>query len=133
MWLIRGGPPRQAVVLFEYDASRSAEVPSRLLAGFSGTLQTDGYAGYNKVCRENAITHVGCWDHARRKFVESAKAMPAAKKKKGQVSKADVAISSASLREKYRPFFLSLILTRLNQRFPSKCWEVHKTRLFQTL
>jgi transposase len=49
MWLIRGGPPQQPVVLFEYDASRSAEVPSRLLDGFSGTLQTDGYAGYNKV------------------------------------------------------------------------------------
>jgi len=52
MWLIRGGPPGQPVVIFEYDASRSAEVPSRLLEGFSGTLQTDGYAGYNQVCRE---------------------------------------------------------------------------------
>ena len=51
----------------------------------------DGYAGYNKICRENAITHIGFWDHARRKFVESSKAAPA--NKKGQkVSKADVAI-----------------------------------------
>ena len=75
------------------DASRSAEVPSRLLDGFSGTLQTDGYAGYNKVCAENNITRVGCWDHARRKFVESSKAIPDTKKKKGSVSKADVALS----------------------------------------
>jgi transposase len=91
MWLIRGGPPDRPVVLFHYDASRSEEVPSRLLDGFAGVLQTDGYAGYNKVCRENAITRIGCWDHARRKFVEASKAAPS--KKPGQkVSKADVAI-----------------------------------------
>ena len=91
MWLVRGGPPDQPVVLFEYDTSRSEEVPSRLLAGFEGVLQTDGYAGYNKVCRENAITRIGCWDHARRKYVEASKAAP--RKKKGEkVSKADVAI-----------------------------------------
>ena len=91
MWLIRGGPPDRPVVLFHYDASRSEEVPSRLLDGFEGVLQADGYAGYNKVCRENAITRIGCWDHARRKFVEASKAAPA-KKKDQKVSKADVAI-----------------------------------------
>ncbi len=92
MWVIRGGPPDQPAVLFEYDASRSQAVPVRLLDGFEGVLQTDGYAGYNKVCRENKITRIGCWDHARRKFVEASKAAPA-KKKKATVSKADVAIS----------------------------------------
>jgi len=91
MWVIRGGPPDQPVVLFDYDASRSEEVPLRLLDGFQGTLQTDGYAGYNRVCREHGISHIGCWDHARRKFVEASRAAPI--KKKGQkVSKADVAI-----------------------------------------
>src|SRR5210317_421464 len=65
MWLIRGGPPLQPVVLFNYDASRSETVPARLLDGFKGVLQTDGYAGYNHVCRDNAITRIGCWDHAR--------------------------------------------------------------------
>ncbi len=90
MWLIRGGPPDKPVVLFEYDASRS-EVPVRLLDGFCGALQTDGYAGYNKVCRDHTITRIGCWDHARRKFVEASKAAPA-QKKGSKVSKADVAI-----------------------------------------
>jgi transposase len=91
MWLVRGGPPDQPVVLFEYDASRSEEVPSRLLEGFAGVLQTDGYAGYNKVCRDNPITRIGCWDHARRKFVDASKAAP--RRKKGEkVSKADMAI-----------------------------------------
>ncbi len=92
MWLIRGGPPDRPAVLFHYDASRGEAVPSRLLDGFEGVLQTDGYAGYNKVCRENTITRIGCWDHARRKFVEASKAAPS-KKKDRKVSKADVAIS----------------------------------------
>lgn len=91
MWLIRGGPPEKPVVLFDYDASRSEDVPVRLLEGFSGTLQTDGYAGYNKVCRNNPITRIGCWDHSRRKFVEASKAAPT-KKQGNKVSKADVAI-----------------------------------------
>ena len=92
MWLIRGGPPDQPVVLYEYDASRGEAVPLRLLEGFCGMLQTDGYAGYNKVCCENGITRIGCWDHARRKFVEASKAAPV--KKRGQpVSKADMALS----------------------------------------
>ncbi len=93
MWVIRGGPPDQPVVVFEYDASRSAEVPSRLLEGFSGTLQTDGYAGYNKVCRENKIIRIGCWDHARRKFVDAVKGMSTKQKRSTKVSKADVALS----------------------------------------
>jgi transposase len=96
MWLIRGGPPDQPVVIFEYDASRSAEVPSRLLEGFSGSLQTDGYAGYNQVCRENDITRIGCWDHARRKFKDASKAMPVKQKHNGKISKADIALSKIS-------------------------------------
>ncbi len=59
MWLIRGGPPDRPVVLFHYDASRSEDVPSRLLDGYEGVLQTDGYAGYNQVCRDNPITRIG--------------------------------------------------------------------------
>ncbi len=34
MWLTRGGPPGQMAVLFEYDTSRSEEIPLRLLDGF---------------------------------------------------------------------------------------------------
>jgi transposase len=100
MWLIRGGPPGQPVVLFDYDASRSQAVPLRLLDGFEGVLQTDGYGGYNQVCRENNITRIGCMDHARRKFVEASKAAPTQEKGKGKVSKADVAIGK--IRKLYR-------------------------------
>jgi transposase len=74
LWLQRGGPPGQPVVLYDYDPGRGAEVPKRLLAGFTGYLQTDGYDGYNAVVAVNALTHVGCMAHARRKFDEAVKA-----------------------------------------------------------
>jgi len=80
MWVTLGGPPDKQSVLFEYDPSRSQAVPLRLFDGFSGYLQTDGYARYSAACRENDITQLGCWDHARRKFKEAQKAQPKAKK-----------------------------------------------------
>jgi len=83
LWLQRGGPPDQPVVLYDYDPGRSAKVPTRLLAGFTGTLQTDGYVGYNTVVAANGLIHVGCMAHARRKFSEAVKAQ-GKKKKKGK-------------------------------------------------
>ncbi|MBT4810258.1 MAG: transposase, partial [Thiotrichales bacterium] len=51
MWVTCGGPPNQPSVLFEYDPTRSGAVAERLLDGFNGILQVDGYSGYAKVCR----------------------------------------------------------------------------------
>ncbi|UQG60910.1 IS66 family transposase [Marinobacter sp. M3C] len=94
MWVTRGGPPGKPSVLFEYDPSRAGKVPVRLLDDFNGILQADGYSGYGKVCRDNNITRMGCWDHARRKFVEAIKgSKPQGKGKPTKVSKADVALS----------------------------------------
>ena len=74
MWVTRGGPPGQQSVLFEYDPSRSGSVAVRLLDDFKGILQADGYAGYAAICEKNKLTRIGCWDHARRKFVEASRA-----------------------------------------------------------
>ena len=93
MWVTRGGPPGQPCVLFEYDPSRAGLIPERLLHGFSGTLQADGYAGYNLVCKNENLTRIGCWDHVRRKFVEAEKAADKTGAKKVKTSKADVGIS----------------------------------------
>lgn len=92
MWVTLGGLPQQQSVLFDYDPSRAREVPLRLLDGFTdGYLQTDGYAGYNEVCKQNNLIHVGCWDHARRKFREAKDGQP--KDMKGKVTRADMALS----------------------------------------
>jgi len=74
LWVQRGGPPAARVIVFDYDPSRGQGVPKRLLEGFTGYLQTDGYEGYNAVVAGNALRQVGCWAHARRKFDEAVKA-----------------------------------------------------------
>jgi transposase len=81
LWLQRGGPPDRPVVLYDYDPGRGAGVPKRLLTGFTGYLQTDGYDGYNAVVAINALVHVGCMAHARRKFSEAVKAQGRNKKR----------------------------------------------------
>ena len=66
----------------------------RVLEYFEGTyFQSDGYAGYDPACIDKGIVHLGCWDHARRKFVEAEKAQPKQKHKKAPPSKATVALS----------------------------------------
>jgi transposase len=81
LWVLRGGDPEHPLIYYEYDPSRSSEVPKRLLRGFEGFLQTDGYEGYTSIGKEPGIVHVGCWAHTRRKFDEALRGQ--GKKKKG--------------------------------------------------
>jgi len=78
MWVRSGSPPGNTVgnriVLFNYDASRSGAVPKTLLAGYQGAIMVDGYEAYEQVCRDQSLVRLGCWVHARRKFVEVGKA-----------------------------------------------------------
>ena len=81
LWVQRGGPPEAPIILFDYDPSRSQEVPLRLLEGFRGILQTDGYAGYNAAVRAQGLVHAGCVAHARRRFDEAIKSQGKHRKK----------------------------------------------------
>jgi len=75
MWIRRGGPPDQLVVLFNYAPSRSQAVADGLLDGFTGYLQSDGYQVYANFASANEkVISVGCWAHARRKFEKAVKA-----------------------------------------------------------
>lgn len=60
--------PKERMVIFGYEQSREQSVPTVMLDGFSGCLQTDGYAGYNQVVKRKEVTHIACMAHARRKF-----------------------------------------------------------------
>lgn len=74
LWVQAAGPPGQRLVLFDYDPSRSAQVPRRWLQDYAGLLLTDGYEAYDAAIVGTAITHAACWAHVRRKFDEAAKA-----------------------------------------------------------
>jgi transposase len=62
--------------LYYASRDRRQEHPERHLAGFTGILQADAYAGYNVLYDparlQGAITPALCWSHARRKFFELA-------------------------------------------------------------
>ena len=88
MWVQRGGPPGKPAILFDYDPSRSGAVPVRLLDGFSGFLQCDGYEGYSGVGKREDVVLVGCWAHARRKFDEAIKAQGKKGKRKAKTGRA---------------------------------------------
>jgi len=93
MWVQAGGLPTQKVVLFDYRASRSGQVPAQLLSGYRGYLMTDGYEGYNAIAQQDGIEHLCCWAHARRKFTEAQQAQPKQKQKSAGIGKADMALN----------------------------------------
>jgi len=97
LWVQRGGPPDRPILLYDYDPSRSQDVPKRLLGEYVGFLQTDGYEGYGNVCADNGITQLGCWAHARRKFDEALKAQGKRKKPKGKTPLAAQALQRIQL------------------------------------
>ena len=72
MWVMVGTQnDGHRVALYNYSPHRSARVAESLLAGYEGSLQTDGYSGYNSVGAWNGIWHIGCIMHSRRKFFEA--------------------------------------------------------------
>jgi transposase len=73
MWVYRGGDLAKPSLIYQYFPSRSGDVPFEFLDDYKGYVQTDGYAGYDKLGREPGILMLGCWAHARRKFVDVTK------------------------------------------------------------
>ena len=66
----RSGPP---IVCYEYQLGRDGKYPERFLKGFAGRLHADGWNAYDKV---TDVTLIGCWAHARRKFVDALLVVP---------------------------------------------------------
>jgi transposase len=58
-----------AAVLFRYSPDRKGERPKTHLASFTGVLQADAYAGFDRLYGER-IQEAACWAHVRRKFYE---------------------------------------------------------------
>jgi len=85
MWVMIGRPAGKKVVLFHYHQKRSGEVARKLLEGYNGYLQSDGYSAYHALEDNDKIITVGCWAHVRRKFID-------AKGLKGHESHADEAL-----------------------------------------
>src|SRR5690606_6618562 len=68
-------------VVFTYAPGRGGQHAERILQGFGGILQIDGYAGYNRLIAPGRIGPdiqlAHCWAHARRKLIEITRTGPA--------------------------------------------------------
>lgn len=70
MWCTRA--VESNMVVFHYDmGSRSYETARKLLRGYRGTIQSDGYGAYDQFENDSHIQVIGCWAHVRRKFIEA--------------------------------------------------------------
>ena len=58
--------------LFHFSRDRSGEHAERHLDGFTGVLQADAFAGFNRLYtptrRPGPLVEAACWAHARRRF-----------------------------------------------------------------
>jgi transposase len=60
-------------VVFDFEMTRSGEVPKKVFKDYSGILHTDGYAGYGEKVGAEGVIHACCLGHSRRKFIEAVK------------------------------------------------------------
>ena len=69
-WIVKS--PDQNQLFFHYQkGSRAQKVVVDLLRDFNGAVQSDGYGAYTIYEKKANVLLLGCWAHARRKFMES--------------------------------------------------------------
>jgi transposase len=64
------GDQTPPAVWFAYSPDRKGEHPQTHLSKFQGTLQADGYAGFEQIYETGRIQEAACWAHVRRKFYD---------------------------------------------------------------
>jgi transposase len=74
MWLFRRGDPHRPALIYQYHPTRAGDVARTFLGDYQGTVQTDGFSGYDFLDRQAGVRHAGCLAHVRRKFMEVIKA-----------------------------------------------------------
>jgi hypothetical protein len=65
------GDQAHPITVYDFTWSRNRAGPNAFLKGYKGHLQADAYPGYEDLYRSGEIFELGCWAHARRKFVEA--------------------------------------------------------------
>ena len=86
------------VALFYYSRDRRGEHPQAHLAGYTGIIQADAYAGYNALLKPDRVPaplkRALCWVHARRYFFELADIAANAKRRKGAANISPMALEA---------------------------------------
>jgi transposase len=74
LWLYRD---LEGTNVFDFTESRARDGPARVLKDFHGYLQADAASIYDAFFLPGGAVEVGCWAHARRKFMEAETTEPA--------------------------------------------------------
>ena len=85
MWATVGGENFKYTV-YDFTIDRCKEGPLEFFNGYKGYFIADDYAGYKRLFKspsqeevtDHIVTHVACWAHARRYFVDAQKTAPRA-------------------------------------------------------
>src|SRR5205823_1600482 len=64
------GSAEAPAVWFQYSPDRKGERPVAHLKHFTGILQADGYAGFDRLYERGDIMEAACWAHVRRNFYD---------------------------------------------------------------
>ena len=70
------GASTPALAWYRFTPDRSGVHPQSELKDFTGLLQADSYAGFEKLYRSNRIHEFACWAHFRRKIFENHATSP---------------------------------------------------------
>ncbi len=74
VWTYRARSPDPAVhglLWYDFQLTKTPKEPARILRTYHGVVQTDGASGLDALGPPERITHLGCWAHARRYFVDA--------------------------------------------------------------
>ena len=125
MWVFGTGKySDKPMFLYKYHATRSAKVVEEILGEYTGYLQTDGYEAYTHAWK---ATRIGCWAHARRKWIDC---IPKGIKAEG--SKAEEALTIIAEMSKIEKCLVSMPEEMKKQRqdkikpLLDKYWELLK-------
>ena len=72
------GSTSPPLVWYRFTPDRTGAHPQAEPASFTGHLQADAYAGYDKLYQTGRVTEVACWAHFRRKVFDIHQAKPTA-------------------------------------------------------
>jgi len=77
------GPP---IRLYSYTTGRGAQAAAGVWAGMreGAVLMSDGYEVYDEIARTQRLTHLACWAHCRRYWMEALQALPKAMRTREQ-------------------------------------------------
>ena len=77
------GPP---IRLYSYTTGRGAQAAVGVWAGMreGAVLMSDGYEVYNEIAQTQRLTHLACWAHCRRYWMDALQALPKASRTREQ-------------------------------------------------